>query len=381
MPRKPGVYFYRGWWVTKTGCSEGPPRKLVPGKCKSDRESKRNAEEALRKLLVDRDDGGQILPVSQITVEDLVAKFLDRVEVERSASTYSDYRNELTKLVKGFPWLYQKRMKRDDPGPRWVKGNPFTDGLGDLRARDLTPLAVGEFRNALADHYGAKTINHWLIACKACWNWAIKMKLLVANPFQGLPMLFTEDRHRVLTAEEYKKLWQHSDEVFRDVLLFLRLTPARPAVVRELTWDMIHWKSELLVIHRTKKSRTAKVREPWRIPLVPKVLTMLRKRQAAQAASSCVFLNEDGNPWTKDALALRMRRLRKRAGIRADSRGEQVVLYTNRHTYLTNAAPEISAPMLGAIADHSDPRTTRRYLHHSPADLVEAGRKVVQHLK
>jgi hypothetical protein len=25
MPRQPGVYFYRGWWCTKTGCGDGPP--------------------------------------------------------------------------------------------------------------------------------------------------------------------------------------------------------------------------------------------------------------------------------------------------------------------------------------------------------------------
>jgi site-specific recombinase XerD len=319
--------------------------------------------------------------VSQITVEDLVEKFLDRVQVERSGCTYADYRNELSKLVRGFPWVYQKRLSRDDPGPRWVKGEPFTEGLGGLRACELTRLRAEEFRNALTVPYGPKTVNHWLIACKACWNWAVGMKLLVENPFRGLPMLFTEDRQRVLTAEEFQALWDNSDDVFRDVLLFLRLTPARPAVVRELMWDMIDWTSHLLIKYHTKRSRTAKVREPWRIPLVPEVEAMLLRRHGLRGESPFVFLNADGNPWTKDALALRMRRLRERAGIRPDARGEQVVLYTNRHTFLTKAAPQVSAPMLAAIADHSDPRTTRRYLHHSPEEILQAGVKAVQNLK
>lgn len=382
MPRKPGVYFSRGWWVTKAGCGDGPPRKLIQGKGKSDRDSRRQAEEELRKLLVARDEGrSQIKPISQITVADLVEKFLDRVQVERSASTYSDYCNELKKLVGGFPWVYQKRLKRNAPGPRRLKGQPFTEGLAELPARSLTPLQAEEFRNALTAHYGPKTINHWLIACKACWNWAIRKKLLAENPFSGLPMLFTEDRQRVLTAEEFQRLWSHSDDIFRDVLLFLRLTPARPAVVRELTWDMIDWDSRLLIKQHTKKSRTAKVREPWRIPLVPEVEAMLRRRQERRGDSPFVFLNEDGKPWTKDALVLRMRRLRERAGVRPDSRGEPVVLYTNRHTYLTKAASQLSAPLLGAIADHADPRTTRRYLHHSPEDILQAGVKAVQNLK
>src|SRR4051794_34312195 len=105
-------------------------------------------------------------------------------------------------------------------------------------------------------------------------------------------MLFTEDRQRVLTPEEYRKLWDEADEVFRDVLLFLRLTPARPGVVRELTWDTIDRDAGLLVIHRTKKSRTAKVREPWRLPLDHEVAAMPRSRQQRRGELPFVFLNE-----------------------------------------------------------------------------------------
>src|SRR5262245_8904742 len=71
MPRKPGISFYHGHWVTKAGCGDGPPRKLVPGKGKSDRDSKRQAEELLRELLVEHDrNRGAPRPVSQITVAD-----------------------------------------------------------------------------------------------------------------------------------------------------------------------------------------------------------------------------------------------------------------------------------------------------------------------
>ena len=45
------------------------------------------------------------------------------------------------------------------------------------------------------------------------------------------------------------------DAVFRDVLLFLRLTPARPSVVREMTWDMINWDTSLVVKHHTNIRR------------------------------------------------------------------------------------------------------------------------------
>ncbi len=56
MPRNPGVYSSRGWWVTKAGCGDGP-RKLVRTGRKSDREARRQVEEVLRKLLVEWDEG------------------------------------------------------------------------------------------------------------------------------------------------------------------------------------------------------------------------------------------------------------------------------------------------------------------------------------
>jgi integrase len=78
---------------------------------------------------------------------------------------------------------------------------------------------------------------------------------------------------------------------------------------------------------------------------------------------------------------LRFRRLRERAGLGADARGEHLVLYSSRHTFLTAAASQVSAPTLGLLADHTDPRTTRRYLHVPAGEILAAGERVVQNLK
>jgi hypothetical protein len=47
MPRRPGVSFYRGHFVTKFGCGDGPPVKLAVAKGKSDRDAKQAAETEL----------------------------------------------------------------------------------------------------------------------------------------------------------------------------------------------------------------------------------------------------------------------------------------------------------------------------------------------
>ena len=162
MPRRPGVYFYRGHFVTKFGCGDGPPIKLCPAKGKSDREARQAAEAELRRLVVERDRTRTApKPVSQVTVVDLVVKFLERTKAERQPATHHDYAAMLRKLVYGFPWKWVPWKKgQPRPDPLHVKGEPFTDGLGGLRARDVTAVAVQEMRNALAGLYKPKTVDN-----------------------------------------------------------------------------------------------------------------------------------------------------------------------------------------------------------------------------
>jgi hypothetical protein len=382
MPRRPGVYFYRKHFVTKFGCGDGPPVKLAPATAKSDRDARQAAEAELRRLVVERDQNRTMAkPISQITVEDLAVKFLERTRAERQSATVHDYTAMLRKLVYGFPW---KRVpwKKDEPkpDPPQTKGEPFTVGLGGLRARDVTPIAVQEMLNALAKLYRPKTVNNWLIACKACWNWAIRMKLLTENPFQILKSLHAPGRTRVCTRAEYDQLLSGTDATFRPVLVFMRHTPARPEVVRQLRCEDIDPAFTYVTMHKTKRSATSHIKEPWRFPIAPELAAVLRELVVSRAGKGHVFLNEDGRPWTKDTIALRFRRLRERVGIDPDSRGENLVLYSNRHSYLTAAASVVSATMLGILADHTDPRTTRRYLHVPPAEIFAAGEKVLQNL-
>lgn len=382
MPRRPGVYFYRGHFVTKFGCGDGPPIKLAPAKGKSDRDAKQAAEAELRRLVVERDQSHSApKPVSQITVEDLVVKFLERTRAERQPATHHDYAATLRKLVYGFPWKRVPWKKgQPKPDPLYVRGEPFTAGLGGFRARDVTAVAVQEVRTALAGLYKPKTVNNWLIACKACWNWAVRLKLLADNPFTGFEPLYAPGRTRVCTPDEFDRLLAGTDDTFRPVLLFLRHTPARPGVVAQLRCEDLDPALTHAVLHKTKRSSTSRVKEPWKLPVPERLRPVLRELVDRRGGRGHVFLNEDGRPWTKDALALRFRRLRERVGIAPDSRGEKLVLYSNRHTYLTKAGQAVSAAMLAVLADHTDPRTTRRYLHFSPEEIAEAGEKVAQNL-
>jgi integrase len=237
---------------------------------------------------------------------------------------------------------------------------------------------VGELRNALARVYHPKTVNHWLIACWACRTWGIKKGLVPSNPFRELKLLEAKGRERTITNEEFGRLLAGADEVFRPVLLFLRYTPARPGVVRQLRCEHLDAECKLITLHDTKRSRTSKVREPWKIGVPDELRPVIQDLVKRRGGVGHVFLNEDGQPWRKDALVLRMRRLRERVGLGADAQGEQLVLDHGRHTFLTGASYHIPGPMLAALADHTGPRSTRRYLHHALEEILKATQRVAQ---
>ncbi len=360
MPRQAKPYLCRGWYVTNIG---GKRHRL----CR-EADGLKAARDALQRLRVEIDDNrGRPLP--SLSVAELVALFLDDVKVERSIHTYLDYQRWLTEFARKY---------------------------GHRLARDVTRQDARSFRNGIADGtwvrnrqspkpYKPKTVNHAVVALKRCWHWAIQNELLPAkNPFDQIPLLDTEGRQRIMTDDEFQSLLRHSsDSCFRRVLIALRYTSARPGEVRKLTWAQVDWNNHRWVIYRHKSSHTARIKKPRLIPMCPCVENLLRWLRRRHGHQPYVFLNSLGKPWTKDAFVQRMDSLRKRAGIRPDENGEQLVLYHHRHTYLTAAASieGISGPLLQQLAGHTDSRMTEKYAHLANREIVRAGQRVAESLR
>jgi integrase len=311
-------------------------------------------------------NGGRARP--SLTVAELIALFLDTVRVENSGPTYDQYRRWLSKFAKVH---------------------------GSQQARQITTLDGQQFKNKLLTAtcpttkkpYMPRTINSGLIALKRCWNWAIDTESLglTKNPFRKIKLLPEKGRERIASEEEFRKLLRHSDALFRQVLLCLRFMPIRPQDLRTLRWqgeNEVDFDNHYWIIRNDKTLKTRKNKQP-RIVMMPPFVEQLLRRRKAHSRSPLVFVNENGNQWTKDALALRMRRLRDRAGIKPDANGEQVVLYTNRHTYMTKAASVMTPPELQALAGHADYRTTKRYVHLAQQQkvLADVARRAVNALR
>lgn len=209
---------------------------------------------------------------------ELVALFLRSVEVEKAPDTYVSYQRWLTEVANTFGNRPAREVTKRE-------ALAFRD---DFARRTYEPARVttGTARKTRAagrKPYKPKTVNHAIIAAKACWNWGIEFDYLPAdtNPFVGVPLLHTDGRQRVVEDAEFRAFLRHStDAVFRQVLLILRYTSARPGEVRRLTCSQVDWDRSLVVIHRNHKTnRTTKVKRPRVIPLPPCVLALLRYLQ------------------------------------------------------------------------------------------------------
>lgn len=311
MPRTPKPFYWRDGWYTDLG---GERKLLAKGK-----ENKSTAEDELLRLRHKQlEQDGKVHP--DMTVLQLIDLFLDSVKIEKSEYTYADY-------------------------SRWLR--EFAKQHGHRQVRSVTRLMAQQFRNAWAKKefkkgkvYRPKTINHALISLRRCWNWAIDTGLIPpVNPFGKLAMLYAEGRQRLVKPDEFRALLRNAGDIhFLHILFALRFTPAHPGDIRSLTYPMIDWERHVWVIPKHKTTRTMKKPKPRIIPMPPVVEKLIRHRLQRFGRTDRVFTNSDLHPWMRDGFVLRMSRVRDRAGIKPDENGENLVMYTNRHTLLTEAA-------------------------------------------
>jgi integrase len=74
---------------------------------------------------------------------------------------------------------------------------------------------------------------------RACFGWAIKERLIKANPFADLSLPSTVRRDRVLTDMEVRAIWHATAKPgsFNSIIRMLLLTGAREGEVAGLRWD------------------------------------------------------------------------------------------------------------------------------------------------
>jgi integrase len=258
-----------------------------------------------------------------------------------------------------------------------------THGWRAVNDKDCLPFHLTSWLDSHNGWESDWTKAHAVAVVHRPFNWAVKQRLIAANPFRGVTHAEGEPR-RPLTDEEFqgllratstwvkRKRYQHprNSDVkrrhrpsagarFRELLVFLRFTGARPCEASCLEWEHIDLENALIRFTHHKTSKTQKVKKPRVIALHPVIVKLLIRIKRRNEPGTHVFVNHRKTPWNRSSLGLRMRRLREIAKIADDAK-----LYGLRHGFGTRSIINgVDIKTLAELMGHATTRMTEHYLH------------------
>lgn len=336
MPQEPKPWFNNqtGWWTTDLG---GRRIKLARG-----RDQRKLAKQKFASLLLECavNPGPDVSPEDQ-TVPGVVDEYLDLCRTEETERTWYEKR------------LIQERFARDHASRKVVELRPY------------------DLQKWIAGHPPWKSRDTKAKVCatvQALLNWATRSGLITKNPVVGYKVTGGNHR-RPMTPREFRLLWgasRHgkknglwvsSRRRYRETLLMMKLTGARPAEIREMTWPDIDLHRGVIVLRQHKTA--GKTNEPRVIPLTDRLIRLLTSIGQRDGTVGAVFLTVHGRPWHRNSLALKTMRLRRALGL-----PEDLSPYTLRHRFGTQGVIKgLDLKTLATVMGHSRVTTLEHYVH------------------
>lgn len=245
----------------------------------------------------------------------------------------------------------------------------FCEADGWRLVRDCLPFHLTAWLKQKKSWHSDWTLHTVVQAIQRPFNWAVRQRLIPSNPFLGVTHRPGAPR-RPITDDEFQALLRASNgrttkhrpspgARFRQVLIFLRFTGCRPGELCGLTWSDVKLGEGVIVLQHHKTSHTQRTPRPRIVELEPVVVKLLTQIQSRQESATHVFVTYRKTAWNKDSLNLRVRRMRKVAGIPQDAK-----LYGIRHRFGTRAIVNgVDLKTLSVLMGHTTTRMTEHYVH------------------
>jgi integrase/recombinase XerD len=327
----------RPWYLKKTDCWyvwwNGKRRNLAKGKA-----NRKKAKDRYKELLKEA-EANPPLDAPQ-TIASVIEQYLKFAKDELSADSF-----ELRKL-----YLQE-----------------FAEAEGWRSVAETKKIHLTAWVHLHTQWKSDWTLNTVYSIIKRPFNWAVDEEIILRNPFRGARHRPGAPR-RPLTKDEFQSLLRVSGgrgkkrptpgSRFRQILIFLYYTGARPDEAARLRWEHIDFKRSLIVMNEHKTARTQRTPKPRIIVLHPVAASLLRLIQR-RAEGDRVFLTYRKTPWNRRTLGLRVRRARVKAGIPAEAK-----LYGIRHNFGTRAILNgVGIKTTAELLGHSNVRMTEHYVH------------------
>lgn len=255
------------------------------------------------------------------------------------------------------------------------------DRMGDLPLAEISPEGLQAFLGAVRKRPGLKgrkcvsdiTVGAYHRTLAAFFRLLETHELQVPSPMRRVPKPQVEQPLiRPFSPEQVQRLLAQPDaETFtglRDLTLmvFLLDTGCRISEALTLTGEALDLEGrEARVLGKGRKER----RVPFGAHTREWLLRYLERR-APEGPAERVFVNEFGEPWTRQAATRRIGEYGRRAGLR----GVRASAHTFRHTFgvnwlLGDGEYKGDALSLQQILGHSTPAMTQRYVQFTAQDL------------
>ncbi len=318
MPRLNRIWFRKdiGWWMVTLA---GKKVRLVEG-----RPNRKQAEQKFHELKVVT---AQAPEAPTARVADIIEAFLD--------------------------WAAHHLHAESLRNLKWY-GEMFAEHSGYILASALKPIHLTRWVDGRK--WGPTTERNARRSISRAFTWACEQGILPSNPLKGMRCPKANVRQRAMTDGEFRALLRSSDKDFKVLLFSLSETGCRPKEARTLRWSDVREDRWVLGEHKTAY-KTGKSRAIFLTMPMRKLMRVLRKDRI----SEFVFLNARKEPWSANAVRLRIKRIRNHTDLAKD-----VSSYLLRHAWGTNA-----------ILNGVDPITVAACMGHSSLEMIS---KVYVHL-
>lgn len=290
MPKFPKPFFRtgRGWYV-QLGKEQ---IKLAGGPQNADTEAQ--AFTRYYEVMAERGRPKSAVPQADpdtLKAVEVFEKYLDWCQKHRAGRTYDWYRDHIQDFINRKPEAAR------------------------LPVSALRPFHVIEWADSHGEDWSNAYRRGAIVAIQRPFNWAEELGYIDASPIKKIKKPQPQRRESHITPEDFASIASRytEDDPFRDLLEFAWHSGCRPQEARHIEARHVHLDAECVVIPKeeAKGKRRARV-----ILLHGNALEIIRRLLAIRPHGK-LFLNENGKPWKRFAIANRFDRLHLSLGIAA----------------------------------------------------------------
>ncbi|QDT69459.1 site-specific tyrosine recombinase XerC [Planctomycetes bacterium MalM25] len=206
-------------------------------------------------------------------------------------------------IARYIEWMHQHRAESTSANRQPILESFSASLPKGLTADELRPFHVLEWLNP---ELGPTTRADRITLIKTVWNWGVSMGYVTSNPVARIPKPSRKARQDFVPRGRWKELLDAAtDQPFRDFLAMMLLTGARTQEM--LVFSAEHYDGKRFVL----PIEMSKGRKRSRVVYLPSEARAIVERLVAEYPEGHLFRNARGEPWNRNSVRLRFRRIKK----------------------------------------------------------------------